>query len=168
MNGVRTQPGWRVGHLADARCGIEYRMFSKPTAYTYAQPCAHRRPLLRRLLQLPRSLPATALRIVRILVPKLPPILPLPYAARKHAARIESSTQRHQSFDPYACSHLTTYLWLMGPASRGPVAYPLDAGCTAPPGAAGIAHSLASLDHLTRDRVLPNRVSRASRSSGGG
>jgi len=107
-----------------------------PTAYTYASPrtgdhsfagCYN------------AAIPASY-RIAnrQDLVPKLPPILPLPY---EHVNTLLELNPPPNAINPsiLCMHHLTTYLWLMGQLA-GTNAYPLDTGCTAPPGAAGIAH----------------------------
>ncbi len=63
------------------------------------------------------------------LVPKLPPILPLPY---EHVnTRYELNPPSGKINPSIPCMHhLTTYLWLMGQLA-GTNAYPLDADCVA-------------------------------------
>ncbi len=61
------------------------------------------------------------------LVPKLPPILPLPY---EHVNTIYELNPPPDKINPtISCMHhLTTYLWLMSQLS-GAAGYPLDADC---------------------------------------
>jgi len=63
------------------------------------------------------------------LVPKLPPILPLPY---EHVNTLYELNPPPNAINPTipCMHHLTTYLWLMGQLA-GSNAYSLDAGCVA-------------------------------------
>jgi hypothetical protein len=63
------------------------------------------------------------------LVPKLPPILPLPY---EHVNTLYELNPPPNKINPTipCMHHLTTYLWLMGQLA-GSSAFPLDADCTA-------------------------------------
>jgi hypothetical protein len=61
------------------------------------------------------------------LVPKLPPILPLPYEHTNTPFELVAPMGAIQ--DNLACEHhLTTYLWLMG-RQAGSNPYPVDADC---------------------------------------
>jgi hypothetical protein len=103
-----------------------------PTAYTYASPRSGDHIFA-------GSYNAAIPSSYRIanrqdLVPKLPPILPLPY---EHVnTRYELNPPPNKINPTIPCMHhLTTYLWLMGQLA-GTSAYPLDSDCTA----AGPAH----------------------------
>jgi Lipase (class 3) len=63
------------------------------------------------------------------LVPKLPPILPLPYEHVNTQYELNPPPNKIKSTIP-CMHHLTTYLWLMGQLA-GSTAYALDADCTA-------------------------------------
>jgi hypothetical protein len=104
-----------------------------PTAYTYASPRAGDHTFA-------GSYNAAILSSYRIenrqdLVPKLPPILPLPY---EHVnTKYELNPPANQINPTIPCMHhLTTYLWLMSQLT-GASTFPLDADCTAAAGAAG-------------------------------
>src|SRR6266851_5711908 len=93
-----------------------------PTAYTYASPRTGDHMFA-------GSYNAAIPSSYRIanrqdLIPKLPPILPLPY---EHVnTRYELNPPPHQINPTIPCMHhLTTYLWLMGQLA-GSSAYPLD------------------------------------------
>ncbi|MGD0509414.1 MAG: lipase family protein [Terriglobales bacterium] len=103
-----------------------------PTAYTYASPRTGDHTFA-------GSFNAAIPSCYRIenrqdLVPKLPPILPLPY---EHVNTQSELNPPPNAIDPsIPCMHyLTTYLWLMGQLA-GSNAYPLDADCVA----VGAAH----------------------------
>jgi len=96
-----------------------------PTTYTYASPRTGDHAFAGCF----NAAIASSYRIAnrQDLVPKLPPILPLPY---EHV-----NTQYELNPPPNAINptipcqhHLTTYLWLMGRLA-GTSAYPVDAGC---------------------------------------
>jgi hypothetical protein len=63
------------------------------------------------------------------LVPKLPPILPLPYEHVNTEYELNPPPSKIKPTIP-CMHHLTTYLWLMS-QNAGSNAYPLDADCTA-------------------------------------
>jgi hypothetical protein len=63
------------------------------------------------------------------LVPKLPPILPLPYEHVNTLYELNPPPNQIKSSIP-CMHHLTTYLWLMGQLA-GSSAYSLDSDCTA-------------------------------------
>ncbi len=67
------------------------------------------------------------------LVPKLPPVLPLPY---EHVNTQFELNPAPNAINPsiLCMHHLTTYLWLMAQLAKVP-GYPLDAGCGSVPGA---------------------------------
>ena len=103
-----------------------------PTAYTYASPRTGDHSFA-------GSFNAAIPFCYRIanrqdLVPKLPPILPLPY---EHVNTQSELNPPPNAIDPSipCMHHLTTYLWLMGQLA-GSNAYPLDADCVA----VGAAH----------------------------
>lgn len=96
-----------------------------PTAYTYASPRTGDH-------QFAASYNAAIPSSYRIenredLVPKLPPILPLPY---EHVnTKYELIPPPHRINPTIPCMHhLTTYLWLMA-QQAGATGYPLDADC---------------------------------------
>jgi len=98
-----------------------------PTAYTYASPRTGDHIFA-------GSFNAAVSSCYRIanrqdLVPKLPPILPLPY---EHVnTQYELNPPPDQINPSIPCMHhLTTYLWLMGQLAANN-AYPLDAECVA-------------------------------------
>jgi len=96
-----------------------------PTSYTYASPRTGDHFFAGTYNA---CVPATY-RIVnrQDLVPKLPPILPLPY---EHVnTEYELNPQAGTIDQTIACMHhLTTYVWLMGLLAGG-AAYPLDPDC---------------------------------------
>jgi hypothetical protein len=107
-----------------------------PTAYSYASPRTGDHIFA-------GSYNAAILSSYRIqnrqdLVPKLPPILPLPY---EHVnTQYELNPPPNQINPTIPCMHhLTTYLWLMSQLA-GSNAFPLDTDCTAATVAAGSAH----------------------------
>jgi hypothetical protein len=73
---------------------------------------------------------ATSYRVAnrQDLVPKLPPILPLPYEHVNTQYELNPPPNQIQSTIP-CMHHLTTYLWLMSQLT-GTSGYPLDSGCT--------------------------------------
>ena len=99
-----------------------------PTAYTYASPRTGDHLFA-------GSFNAAISRSYRVanrqdLVPKLPPILPLPYE------HVNTEYELNPPFNgmnyTIPCMHyLTSYLWLMGQLVSSN-AYPLEAGCTPP------------------------------------
>ena len=98
-----------------------------PTAYTYASPRTGDHVFA-------GSYDAAVASSYRIanrqdLVPKLPPILPLPYEHVNTDCELNPPPNKIDSTIP-CMHHLTTYLWLMGQLV-GSGAYPLDADCTA-------------------------------------
>jgi lipase (class 3) len=98
-----------------------------PTAYTYASPRTGDHTFA-------GSFNAAVPACYRVanrqdLVPKLPPILPLPY---EHVNTLYELNPPPNAINPTipCMHHLTTYLWLMGQLA-GSNAYPLDADCVA-------------------------------------
>jgi hypothetical protein len=96
-----------------------------PTAYTYASPRTGDHIFA-------GSFNAAIPSCYRIanrqdLVPKLPPILPLPY---EHVNTLYELNPPPNAINPTipCMHHLTTYLWLMGQLA-GTNAYPIDADC---------------------------------------
>jgi lipase (class 3) len=104
-----------------------------PTAYTYASPRTGDHLFAG---SYNAAIPASY-RIAnrQDLVPKLPPLLPLPY---EHVNTLFELNPLPNAINPsiLCMHHLTTYLWLMGQLA-GTSAYPLDTDCAAAPGAAG-------------------------------
>jgi len=103
-----------------------------PTAYTYASPRTGDHSFAGSFNACIPSCYRIANR--QDLVPKLPPILPLPY---EHVNTESELNPPPGAIDPTipCMHHLTTYLWLMGQLA-GSNAYPLDADCVA----VGAAH----------------------------
>jgi hypothetical protein len=103
-----------------------------PTAYTYASPRTGDHIFA-------GSFNASIPSCYRIanrqdLVPKLPPILPLPYEHVNTQSELNPPPDAIASTIP-CMHHLTTYLWLIGQLA-GTNAYPIDADCVA----VGTAH----------------------------
>ena len=107
-----------------------------PTSYTYASP----RTGDHSFAGVYNAAIPTSYRIAnrQDLVPKLPPLLPLPY---EHVNTLFELNPPPNAINPSipCMHHLTTYLWLMGRLA-GTNPYALDADCTAAPGAAGVVH----------------------------
>jgi len=98
-----------------------------PTAYTYASPRTGDHTFA-------GSYNAAIPFSYRIanrqdLVPKLPPILPLPYEHVNTQYELNPQPNKIKSTIP-CMHHLTTYLWLMSQLA-GSSAYPLNSDCTA-------------------------------------
>jgi hypothetical protein len=98
-----------------------------PTAYTYASPRTGDHAFAGSY----NAAIATSYRIAnrQDLVPKLPPILPLPYEHVNTEYELNCPPKQVKSTIP-CMHHLTTYLWLAGQLA-GTSAYPLDSDCTA-------------------------------------
>ncbi|MGB8012174.1 MAG: lipase family protein [Terriglobales bacterium] len=98
-----------------------------PTAYTYASPRTGDHIFAGSY----NATIASSYRIVnrQDLVPKLPPILPLPYEHVNTQYELNPPPNAIKSTIP-CMHHLTTYLWLMGQLA-GTGAYSLDLDCTA-------------------------------------
>jgi len=107
-----------------------------PVAYTYASP----RTGDHLFASSYNASIASSYRIAnrQDLVPKLPPILPIPY---EHVNTEFELNPPPNAIDPtiLCMHHLTTYLWLMGQLA-GSNPYPLDTGCAAAAAEAGNAH----------------------------
>jgi hypothetical protein len=103
-----------------------------PTAYTYASPRTGDHTFAGEFNTAIPSCYRIANR--QDLVPKLPPILPLPY---EHVNTLSELNPPPNAINPSipCMHHLTTYLWLMGQLA-GSNANPLDADCVA----VGTAH----------------------------
>ena len=103
-----------------------------PTAYTYASP----RTGDHIFAGVYNAAIPSSYRIAnrQDLVPKLPPILPLPYEHVSTQYELRPPPNKINQTIP-CMHHLTTYLWLMGQLA-GTGAYPLDSDCTA----VGLAH----------------------------
>jgi hypothetical protein len=97
-----------------------------PTIYTYASPRVGDHVFAS---SFNAAIPASY-RIAnrQDLVPKLPPILPLPYEHINTQYELNPQPNQIQSSIP-CMHHLTTYLWLMAQLA-GVSAFPLDANCT--------------------------------------
>ena len=98
-----------------------------PTTYTYASPRTGDHIFAG---SFNAAIPASY-RIAnrQDLVPKLPPILPLPYEHVNTQYELNPPPNQVKSSIP-CMHHLTTYLWLMGQLA-GSSAYSLDSDCTA-------------------------------------
>jgi hypothetical protein len=98
-----------------------------PTTYTYASPRTGDHIFAG---SFNAAIPASY-RIAnrQDLVPKLPPILPLPYEHVNTQYELNPPPNQIKSSIP-CMHHLTTYLWLMGQLA-GSSAYSLDSDCTA-------------------------------------
>jgi len=98
-----------------------------PTAYTYASPRTGDHIFAGSY----NAAVPTSYRIEnrQDLVPKLPPILPVPYEHVNTQYELNPPPNKINSTIP-CMHHLTTYLWLMGQLA-GTSAYPLDSDCTA-------------------------------------
>jgi hypothetical protein len=107
-----------------------------PTAYTYASPRTGDHTFA-------GAFSAAVLSSYRIenrqdLVPKLPPIIPLPY---EHVnTKFELVPPANKINPTLICMHhMTTYLWLMGQLA-GTGTHPLDSGCVATAALIGSVH----------------------------
>lgn len=98
-----------------------------PTAYTYASPRTGDHIFAGSFNAVIASCHRIANR--QDLVPKLPPILPLPYEHVNTLYELQPPPNKINPTIP-CMHHLTTYLWLMGQLA-GSTAYPLDADCVA-------------------------------------
>jgi hypothetical protein len=98
-----------------------------PTVYTYASPRTGDNTFAGSYTAAIPSSYRIANR--QDLVPKLPPILPLPYEHVNTTCELNPPPNKIKSTIP-CMHHLTTYLWLMGQLA-GSSAYPLDPDCVA-------------------------------------